>query len=213
MIAGGMLVAAVLLAVIYIVAARPVPRSQQATGDEGGTILIGTTNSQPADKTATNNKNLTINPSASPGASAPVFGSATGNNGSGDSQNEAGITTTDPTKFSQFDRFKDEGSVKYVDITPGDGAVVSAGRTLSLHYRGWLTNGTLFDQSYDRGAYSFTLGHGKVIPGWEDGVGGMKVGGKRRLVVPPSRGYGNTARGPIPAGSVLVFDIELLEVK
>jgi FKBP-type peptidyl-prolyl cis-trans isomerase len=100
------------------------------------------------------------------------------------------------------------------DLTVGTGAEAATGKTVSVHYTGTLTNGTKFDSSVDRGTpFEFTLGEGRVIQGWEQGVKGMKVGGKRKLVIPPSLGYGSQANGSIPANSTLIFEIELLGVK
>lgn len=106
------------------------------------------------------------------------------------------------------------------DLAAGAGAEATAGRTVTVHYTGWLysatttdNKGTQFDTSASRGPFQFVLGVGQVIRGWDQGVAGMRVGGRRRLVVPPSLGYGNVANGPIPANSTLVFDIELLSVQ
>lgn len=100
------------------------------------------------------------------------------------------------------------------DTTVGTGAEAKTGNTVSVNYRGTLLNGTVFDSSYDRGTpFSFTLGQNSVIQGWEQGILGMKVGGTRKLVIPPDLAYGPIARGPIPANSTLVFEVELLEVK
>ncbi len=100
------------------------------------------------------------------------------------------------------------------DDKVGDGAVAQPGQTVVVHYTGWLMDGTKFDSSYDHGEpFKFPLGGGQVIRGWDEGVAGMKVGGKRRLSVPPELGYGPRAMGPIPANSQLVFDVELLEIQ
>ncbi|MCB0219895.1 MAG: FKBP-type peptidyl-prolyl cis-trans isomerase [Chrysiogenetes bacterium] len=100
------------------------------------------------------------------------------------------------------------------DIKVGDGAEAVPGKTVSVHYTGTLLNGTKFDSSLDRGKpIEFPLGQGRVIQGWEKGIAGMKVGGKRKLTIPPALAYGNRAAGPIPPNSTLVFDVELMEVK
>lgn len=107
-----------------------------------------------------------------------------------------------------------EGKMEIQDITAGTGAEAVDGKTVSVHYTGTLTNGTKFDSSVDRGQpFDFTLGAGDVIAGWDQGVKGMKVGGKRKLVIPPALGYGDRAAGSIPPNSTLVFEIELLAVQ
>lgn len=100
------------------------------------------------------------------------------------------------------------------DLTVGSGAVATAGQQVEVHYTGWLTNGTKFDSSVDRGKpFVFPLGGGRVIQGWDQGVAGMKVGGKRRLTIPPHLGYGaRGAGGVIPPNATLVFEVELLGV-
>ncbi|MGZ5226727.1 MAG: FKBP-type peptidyl-prolyl cis-trans isomerase, partial [Burkholderiales bacterium] len=97
----------------------------------------------------------------------------------------------------------------------GDGAVATAGKTVSVHYTGWLTDGKKFDSSKDRGQpFEFPLGGGRVIKGWDEGVEGMKVGGTRKLTIPPELGYGSRgAGGVIPPGATLVFEVELLKVR
>jgi FKBP-type peptidyl-prolyl cis-trans isomerase len=101
------------------------------------------------------------------------------------------------------------------DITVGTGETAQVGQTVSVHYVGTLQDGTKFDSSLDRGQpFSFTIGQGRVIQGWEQGVQGMKVGGKRKLVIPPALGYGDRAVGNvIPANATLVFEIDLLAVQ
>jgi peptidylprolyl isomerase len=104
--------------------------------------------------------------------------------------------------------------LKYTDLAVGSGASPRAGQTAVVHYTGTLLDGTKFDSSVDRGQpYNFALGRGEVIKGWDEGVATMRVGGKRRLVVPPVLAYGAVPRPKIPANSTLVFEVELLEVK
>jgi FKBP-type peptidyl-prolyl cis-trans isomerase len=99
------------------------------------------------------------------------------------------------------------------DIVVGAGEVAAPGDTLTVNYKGTLTDGKVFDSSYDRNTpFSFVLGQGKVIRGWEEGFKGMRVGGKRRITVAPDYGYGTKDFGPIPANSTLIFDVELLNV-
>jgi hypothetical protein len=103
--------------------------------------------------------------------------------------------------------------LRYADLEPGSGAEATAGQTVTVNYRGSLTNGKEFDSSYGRGPFSFRLGGGQVIKGWDEGVAGMKVGGKRRLVIPPDLGYGSRgAGGVIPPDATLIFEVELLRV-
>ena len=100
------------------------------------------------------------------------------------------------------------------DVTVGEGAVAAAGQKVTVHYTGWLTNGTKFDSSKDRNdPIVFPLGGGRVIKGWDEGVQGMKVGGKRKLTIPPALGYGARGAGStIPPNATLVFEVELLGV-
>ena len=102
--------------------------------------------------------------------------------------------------------------LQYVDLTIGTGATAEAGQTVTVHYTGWLENGNKFDSSVDRGQpFSFPLGTGRVIKGWDEGVKGMKVGGKRKLTIPSKLGYGaQGANGLIPPHATLIFDVELL---
>ena len=105
--------------------------------------------------------------------------------------------------------------LKMEDLVVGTGDEAKKGKMVSVHYTGWLTDGKKFDSSKDRGQpFGFPLGAGHVIAGWDQGVVGMKVGGKRKLVIPPDLGYGATGHPPtIPGGAGLKFDVELMEVK
>ncbi len=105
--------------------------------------------------------------------------------------------------------------LKITELNLGDGAEAAAGQTVVVHYRGTLENGKQFDASYDRVTpFSFPLGAGRVIKGWDEGVVGMKVGGKRKLVIPPDLAYGSRgAGGVIPPNATLTFEVELLDVK
>ncbi len=107
-----------------------------------------------------------------------------------------------------------------IDTVTGTGKEATAGATAVVNYTGWLydpaaesKHGAQFDSSIGREPFSFELGAGRVIKGWDDGVQGMKVGGKRTLIVPAAMGYGDGGAGPIPPGATLIFDVELLDVK
>ena len=108
-----------------------------------------------------------------------------------------------------------DSGLEYIDIEVGSGESPQTGQTVSVHYTGWLADGTKFDSSVDRGQpFSFTIGTGQVITGWDEGVATMKVGGKRRLIIPPELGYGASGYPPvIPANAELTFDVELLEIR
>ncbi len=107
-----------------------------------------------------------------------------------------------------------ESGLQYEDLTEGAGAEAKAGQSVSVHYTGWLTDGQKFDSSKDRNdPFAFVLGGGMVITGWDEGMQGMKVGGVRRLTIPPQLGYGpRGAGGVIPPNATLVFEVELLDV-
>lgn len=105
-----------------------------------------------------------------------------------------------------------ESELKYKDTVEGDGETATTGDTVSVHYTGTFEDGSQFDSSVGGDPFEFTVGEGYVIAGWDEGVQGMNVGGKRELVIPPDLGYGDNDYGPIPGGSTLYFEVELLEI-
>ncbi len=108
-----------------------------------------------------------------------------------------------------------DSGLKYEDLQEGEGQMAEAGQRVSVHYTGWLLDGEKFDSSLDRNQpFDFLLGKGQVIRGWDEGVQGMKIGGKRKLTIPPQLGYGAAgAGGVIPPNATLVFEVELLAVR
>jgi len=103
---------------------------------------------------------------------------------------------------------KTASGLYYEDVVEGTGDPATAQNTVEISYTGYLANGN----SFDSGTYAFVLGSGEVVPGFDEGVTGMKVGGQRRIIIPPELGYGAASVGPIPPGSVLIFDLELLSI-
>ncbi len=134
------------------------------------------------------------------------------------------IASATASAADQFDPMKVEpgqklttadSGLKYVDLKSGTGEPAKAGQLVMVNYDAWLANGTKFDSSYARREpFRFKIGAGQVIQGWDEGVVGMRVGGKRKLIIPPALGYGEQGAGDrIPPNSTLVFEVELLEVK
>ncbi|MFL6192756.1 MAG: FKBP-type peptidyl-prolyl cis-trans isomerase [Thermoanaerobaculia bacterium] len=104
--------------------------------------------------------------------------------------------------------------LRYTDLRPGQGDEAANGKIIEVHYTGWLADGAKFDSSRDDQPFTFRLGAGDVIKGWDEGLLGMKVGGKRRLIIPPDLGFGKQGVGSVvPPGAVLVYEFELLEVR
>jgi len=123
--------------------------------------------------------------------------------------------TNAPSKVTG-DGVKTSSGLVYWDIRVGNGEVAKEGSHVRVHYTGWLTSGKKFDSSVDAGKpFDFTIGNGEVIKGWEEGVAGMRVGGKRQLRIPPDLGYGadGTPDGSIPPNATLIFDVHLLGVE
>ena len=134
-----------------------------------------------------------------------LFAMAKDNPNSRDSILGGPIEATSPTVTAS--------GLSITDLDLGNGKEATAGQKVTVNYKGMLENGKEFDNSYDRGPFSFSLGAGQVIKGWDEGVAGMKIGGKRKLIIPPELGYGSRgAGGVIPPNATLVFEVELLDV-
>lgn len=120
-----------------------------------------------------------------------------------------------PSEVDEVDYETTDSGLKYYDFEVGEGASPEQGQQVAVHYTGWLVDGTKFDSSLDRGQpFVFVLGMGQVIPGWDEGVATMKIGGKRQLVIPPELGYGEQGSGgTIPPNATLIFEVELLGVQ
>ena len=114
-----------------------------------------------------------------------------------------------------FETITTDSGLQYQELAVCSCPAAQAGDTVAVHYTGWLTDGTKFDSSLDRGApFEFTLGRGSVIKGWDEGVAGMQPGGVRKLIIPAALAYGDRGAGSIiPPGAILVFDVELVEIK
>jgi FKBP-type peptidyl-prolyl cis-trans isomerase len=124
------------------------------------------------------------------------------------------LNSTAPRTVADSDFTTSPTGLKFHDFVAGTGDEASFGLIATVHYTGWLTNGSKFDSSLDRNdPFAFRVGVGGVIRGWDEGVAGMRVGGKRQLVIPPALAYGASGTGSIPPNSTLVFEIELLRVE
>jgi hypothetical protein len=148
---------------------------------------------------------------------ADSLGQLNGNQSSSKSTSGSG-GDINPSTFSQYDKYQDGQNALFGDIQVGNGTALAVNQKASIYYKVWLTNGTLVDQSPvssggQKQLFSFTLGTHQVIPGLEQGVAGMKVGGKRLVIVPPLVGYGSQGQGAVPPNAVLVFEIQLFDAQ
>ncbi len=137
---------------------------------------------------------------------------------SGSSDSSSAEKMLDPSTFGQYDQYKNDDSALFAELQQGTGDELKAGKKAAVYYKGWLTNGQLFDMSRtnDKGElqpFVFTMGAHEVIQGWEQSLAGMKVGGVRFVIVPPAAGYGPSGQGSIPGNSVLIFQVQLAAVQ
>jgi len=136
----------------------------------------------------------------------------------GQQSNQQNNQLPTPGQFSVYEEYADAENTQYIDTVVGSGQEVVPGDTAAVLYSGWLTDGRLFDQTRQNEEgllepFVFTLGQGSVIQGWEQGIAGMKVGGKRRLIIPPQLGYGQSGNAGIPPNAQLIFDVELVQAQ
>ncbi|MFC2130484.1 FKBP-type peptidyl-prolyl cis-trans isomerase [Bacteroidota bacterium] len=121
---------------------------------------------------------------------------------------------TSKDKDKQLETITTPSGLKFIDLVGGTGAQPLSGQIVVVHYTGTLDDGTVFESSVEKNQpIEFRLGAGNVIKGWDEGILGMKIGGKRKLIIPPELGYGARSAGPIPSNSTLTFEVELLEIK
>jgi hypothetical protein len=175
---------------------------------------------QSESSTASSGLSVTTNNS-----SAGSLGQLTPNSGGSNSQATSGSSGSsskaspfNPATFGQYEKYKDGEAALFGEVEIGNGKVITNNKKAAVYYKGWLTNGQMFDQSRtdDKGKlqpFVFTVGANQVIPGWEQAIDGMKVGGTRMMIVPPSVGYGAQGQGSIPPNSVLIFEVQLLAVE
>jgi FKBP-type peptidyl-prolyl cis-trans isomerase len=204
---------AVLLAGGIIVYLRSMPQSVASVSANGKPIVLSApetsdSSSVPIPATSSNPNPQSTN---QPSNSLNVIDSTSAGNSN---KNESANIPT-PDTFSQYEQYKDKTEALFGELRMGEGAAVVMNKQVTVDYKGWLTNGKEFDESYARGKpFTFTVGAHNVILGWEEAIMGMKVGGKRRFIVPPSAGYGAAGQGSsVPPNSLLVFDVELLAVQ
>lgn len=158
----------------------------------------------------------TLTPQSNEGTIPLKVGGSTQSNTQNVPQNQPALLT--PDQFGEYDSYVTSDKYLRLDSKVGTGAEAVEGKKVAVYYKGWLTNGQVFDESRadESGTvqpFIFTPGKGEVIVGWDQGILGMKVGGTRRLVLPPQAAYGEQGQGSIPPNSVLIFDIQLLEVE
>lgn len=206
-------------------------------GTVGYAVITNSSRSSNSNKLPTTQTNSTTQPAPESTLKASNEQSVTQGQGSGTlsvDSNQSGVslqsnlgqsssngnaqTLPGPETFGQYDQYANATSTMFAEPIVGTGKEATQGKKVAVVYQGWLTNGQLFDQSKtnDQGKlvpFVFTTGENQVIQGWEQGIAGMKVGGKRRLVIPPSLGYGAQGQGSIPPNAVLVFDVLLSDAE
>lgn len=178
------------------------------TGCSSKDEAAGTSNTQGPDKTAAVNEMEGNNPNKTAPLGEPILNT----DGAGGEAGKA-ETKTEDAKGEAGKEVTTASGLKYIDLKIGTGDTPKQGDVVVVHYVGTLKDGTKFDSSRDRGEpFGFYLGKGEVIKGWDEGVATMKVGGKRKLIIPPDLGYGSQNMGKIPPNSTLYFEVELLSI-
>lgn len=188
--------------------------SGQTLGESSDPNSIPLTQVQPKPNSS---GGLSVAPS-SPADNLGQFNSTADGSSSGSGAKKSTPSPFDPSTFGQYEKYKDGTGALFGDVQAGNGAELGANMKAAVYYKGWLTDGRLFDQSRtdDKGQiqpFVFTLGAHEVIPGWEQALAGMKVGGTRLVIVPPAVGYGAAGHDPIPGNAVLVFQVQLAAVQ
>lgn len=190
-----------------------------------GTASINET-SNPAETSTDNAVDSagSLNVSSGGASNLGQLGASSGNGQSG-AASQSGTAASgsssqavNPATFSEYDKYKASTNALFGDVQVGTGDELTVNKQAAVLYKGWLTDGSLFDESRAGSdgklqPVVFTLGAHQVIPGWEEGMAGMKVGGTRLIIVPPSVGYGAAGQGSVPGNSVMVFEVQLLAVK
>lgn len=172
----------------------------------------------PTQSSTKSTNGLRVGPSSAADNLGQINPNSSGSSNPSSNKSTQAANPIDPTTFVQYEKYKDGTSALFGELQVGTGDELTADKKAAVYYKGWLTNGQLFDATQaDKDGklqpFVFTMGAHQVIPGWEQAIFGMKVGGKRLLIVPPSVGYGPTGQGPIPGNAVLVFQVELLAVQ
>lgn len=190
-----------------------------ATGSENQNLVeTNDPNSIPLNRTRPNTySGLSIASDTSENNLGQLIAPGASSSGSSTSSSSA-PKAPDPTKFTEYEKYKDGDSALFGELQMGTGDELTPGKKAAVYYKGWLTNGELFDMSRpDKDGklqpFIFELGAHQVIPGWEQALNGMKVGGTRLVIVPPAVGYGPSGQDPIPGNAVLVFQVQLLAVQ
>lgn len=165
---------------------------------------------------------MSITQSSPANSTQPATGTQNSPSASNTGSSAAVAQMPDPSTFSQYDstKYKDASESFYADLQAGTGTMLTAGHKAAVYYKGWLTNGQLFDETRSTTGgqpqpfiFTFDSNPEQVIPGWDEGLVGMKVGGVRMLIVPPAAGYGASGQGPIPGNAVLIFEVQLVAVQ
>jgi hypothetical protein len=182
-----------------VVASKPADTSSQT--EDAATLKVG------------NGTGLSGLPLDTGGGSSSGGSAASGTSGGGTSK------IPGPETFGEYEKHHDDKAALFADLRTGTGNEVAINKKVAIYYQGWLTNGTLFDESKAEKPgerpkpLAFTVGNHEVLLGMEQGVLGMKGGGKRRIVIPPAVGYGERGYGPVPSNAMMVFDVELVDVQ